>query len=86
MSEADKMFEELGYIKSEYKDDNLEDIFYRKEDRQWREKGEIEICLNNNEKLVTIEFMCSSQLPAFIDAKEIQALYKKILELGWLDE
>ena len=43
MNKADKMFEELGYEKSEYKDSNLEDIFYRKKDRQWREKGEIEI-------------------------------------------
>lgn len=78
---ADEMFEELGYEKSEYKDCNLEDIFYRKKDRQWRENGEIEICLNNNEKQITIEFMCSSQLPAFIGINEIQAINKKCEEL-----
>ena len=85
MSEADKMFKKLGYEKSEYKDCNLEDIFYRKNDRQWRENGEIEICLNNNEKQITIEFMCSSQLPAFIGIKEIQAINKKCQELGWIE-
>lgn len=83
MSKADEMFEKLGYEKSEYKDSNLEDIFYRKKDRQWREDGEIEICLNNNEQQITIEFMCSSQLPAFIGVKEIEAIYKKVKELGW---
>ena len=83
MSEADKMFEKIGYEKSEYKDCNLEDIFYRKKDRQWREEGEIEICFNNNEKQITIEFMCSSQLPAFIGFREIQAINEKVKELGW---
>ena len=83
---ADKIFEELGYEKSEYKDSNLEDIFYRKKDRQWRENGEIEICLNNIEKQITIEFMCSSQLPAFIGFNEIQAIYEKCKELGWQNE
>lgn len=83
---VDKIFEDLGYEKSEYKDSNLEDIFYRKEDRQWRENGEIEICLNNIEKQITIEFMCSSQLPAFIGFNEIQAIYEKCKELGWQNE
>ena len=83
MSKISEMFKKLGYKKSEYKDSNLEDIFYRKEDRQWREKGEIEICLNNNEKQITIEFTCSNQLPAFIGIKEIQAINEKCKELGW---
>lgn len=81
MSEADKMFEELGYKQTNY----MYKISYTKK--------------INDEEIYLIEFVIDSKLifteiiddefepyerRAFgIDIKELQAINKKVEELGW---
>lgn len=82
MSEADKMFEELGFKNfAEY--DTYKEISYYKKDRQWREDGELQINFNKNMENIDIAFKGT---PVFLQPKEIKAMYLECLELGWLDE
>ena len=82
MSEADKMFEELGFKNfSEY--DTYKEISYYKKDRQWREDGELQVNFNINMKNIDIAF---KETPIFLQPEEIKVLYQKCKELGWLDE
>lgn len=80
---ADKMFEELGYVKTKKGYDELN---YKKECRQWRENGEILLNFNLKHKMVDILFsgVTSGNLPAFLTAKELKAINKKCEELEWI--
>lgn len=71
MSDADKMFEELGYVKDET--DN--EIIYQ--------LNQHEICFYLNRKM----FDCGCGIGReIITMPELQAINKKCQELRWLDE
>ena len=68
MSEADKMFEELGYIKDETGDE----IIYQLNNH--------EICFLLNRKM----FDCGCGIVRdVINMQELKAINKKVEELGW---
>lgn len=70
MSEADKMFEELGYIKYESK----YNIYYTAQ-------FGTEIAFNKKDKDVTKYWGMENQ---YIDMQELKAINKKCEELGWI--
>ena len=80
---AKEMFEELGYKYGKY----AEEIICTKEDRQWREVGEITIDFDLQGKTIELGFngRISNSLPLFITLEELQAINKQIEEL-WGDE
>ena len=72
-SEADKMFEELGY---------------KKEETKW-EEDELVHYIQYISSETLIEFALDSKMiniPSIIDMQELQAINQKCKELGWLDE
>lgn len=77
-----KSFEKLGF-KTLKQHDEL--IFYKNE-RQWREDGELQITFNLRMKNIDIAFTKSRGEPVFLDLEEVLAIFSKIKELGWLDE
>lgn len=83
MSEADKVFEELGYekiVEREYKESESEDeaitgfILYRNEIKN------LEISFWNNR---TISKENNYDHESYLTIKELQAINKKCEELGW---
>ena len=78
MSKADKLFEELGYSKSE----NEEEIVYILKDSWTLYFGKVfkEYCMHDypNNELIG----CGVS----ITIKEHKAIHEKMKELGWLDE
>lgn len=91
MSEADKMFEELGY---ELTDEKICPHSYRyiKEIDKFRTK---EIVIEKSNKLITICYY-KVDLQGYIEPlnlieyhlslQELQAINKKVEELGWINE
>lgn len=77
MSEADRMFEELGYEK--IIENNIE-ILYKKERRLWDK----EISFDLVEKHMRAEMSVGYSEP--ITMQELQAINKKCKELGWIEE
>ena len=78
MSEADKMFEELGYEKDQITD---EFINYSKKELKYNnstKKYEICIYFNCYDKYLGIK---NKQ---FFSLKELQAIHTKCKELGWI--
>ena len=85
MSEADKMFEMLGYKKHVGYDGNA--IRYTKR----RSNHEKWILFNTPAKLVSFlnsydDVMMSNHVDVFISLDELKAINKKCEELGWLDK
>lgn len=74
MSEADKMFEELGYIKII---ENHIKILYEKEGRFWDK----EISFDLIDKEIRVEMSAGDSEP--ITMQELQAINMKVKELGW---
>lgn len=70
---ADGMFEELGYEKEEFKDE----IQYVTDTKI--------IVFSMGDKAVMCN-QCNAYLPELITMKELQAINKKCVELGWLKE
>lgn len=68
MSEADKMFEELGYKRKKYQDTD----------------ESFELRYNNNGKEIWFDKIRNEfGSLSGIDMKELQAINKKVEELGW---
>lgn len=78
MSEADKMLEELGYVK--IVENNIK-ILYEKEGNFWDK----EISFDLIDKQIRVETSSSGDSES-ITMQELQAINKKVEELGWLDE
>lgn len=78
---AKEMFKKLGY---EYTHYDSEEITYIKQDRQWRENGNIVISFDLLNKQVELSFQgdISGSLPVFLSVKELQAINKQVDELG----
>lgn len=79
MSEADKMFEELGYAK--------EFLVSILNDKQWginykNIRTETEIIFDEIDKEVCISDMDDESI--YISMQELQAINEKCKELGWL--
>lgn len=75
MSKADEMLKQNGFY-----DCSIEELKYRKETRQWRENGYLEITFNEDK---TLDVSFNNSLPVFISIKELQAINEKVKELGW---
>lgn len=75
MSKADEMLKQNGFY-----DCSIEELKYRKETRQWRENGYLEITFNEDK---TLDVSFNNSLPVFISMKELQAINEKVKELGW---
>lgn len=75
MSEADKMFEELGY---ELYEAYITDIgcFYRKKESHYIYNEYPKIIFYYKPKKITIQ-------NEFLNMQELQAINKKVEELGW---
>ena len=73
MSKADKMFEELGYIKQE---------------KEWEEDEQVHyITYISNDAL--IEYCLDSKyinITNIVDMQELKAINQKCKEMGWLGE
>lgn len=84
MSKADEMFKELGYEKKNQLDiyGNIwGDLFYNT-------KNMINISFDYEGRLVCTYIKCDDdkEQPAYITMQELQAINKKVKELGWLNE
>ena len=77
MSEADRMFEKLGYEK--IIENNIE-ILYKKERRLWDK----EISFDLVEKHMRAEMSVGYSEP--ITMQELKAINLKCVELGWIEE
>ena len=75
MSEADKMLEELGYVK--IIENNIK-ILYEKEGRFWDK----EISFDLIDKQIRVEMSAGDSEP--ITMQELQAINMKCKELGWI--
>ena len=86
MSEADKLFEELGYEKIEDKYNiDFNKIYQFTNGDKIREQ--IKFC--KLDKYIHIEnynFNIGITFGKFLNMQELQAINKKCKELGWLDE
>ena len=80
MSEADKLFEELGYIKDKRLDGDL--FYYQKNgaNEKWGFR------FNTGSKEVYPVCYSKENEAIYITMQELQAINKKCKELGWLDE
>jgi len=82
MSKADMMFEKLGYEKEDLKDkfDRIWGVTYKNKKR-WTEISidyeDAEICVG------TISIIDRDSEPVYIGMQELQAINKKVKELGW---
>ena len=88
MSEADEMFEKIGYdhyiSEEEIKSGGIYESF-SKPDRQWRKDGYMIITFENGAiSILFKEKDRADQLPIYITAEELQAINKKVSELRWL--
>lgn len=74
---ADEMFEELGYERNKSK----EFIIYSKKEMEYNKTKKREICLGFNciDKCLMVK---NKQL---FSLEELQAINKKVEELGWLE-
>lgn len=72
MTNADKMFEELGYIKHE----NNFGIYYHDKEDKWGEYTAI--VFDKEDKTLHFEI--------YITMQELKAINQKCKELGWLDD
>ncbi len=81
MSKADKMFEELGYKKNDIKATDGDIIFTTYEKEQQLGKKHFNKTINFN---IIDGYLLFKNL-LILDKKEIQAINKKVKELGWLD-
>ena len=73
MSEADKMFENLGY---------------EKKDTYWKEDEQIHFIEYSTDE-ISIEFSIFTKhimITNLINIQELQAINKKCEELGWIEE
>ena len=93
MSEADKMFEELGYKKKEERFENdIETIEYRQTMKDEIYEEVIKMIELNNPKfyeypiinLVKILKNVYSETNVDLSLQELQAINMKVKELGWL--
>ena len=75
MSEADKMFDELGYVK--IIENNIK-ILYEKEGRFWDK----EISFDLIDRQIRVEMGAGDSEP--ITMQELQAINIKVKELGWI--
>ena len=88
MSEADKMFEDLGYGKQQVcnpltGEEYSHDYEYAKWDGTWEEH----ILINDSTKLIHISnLLFGKETGIILTKKKLQAINKKCKELGWLDE
>lgn len=79
MSEADKMLHKIGYMK-EYEDSTIEIWNYEKR-----------FCIKFNKSCRSVDFQRKDKIQFFglkyhkisIDMQELQAINKKVEELGW---
>ena len=80
---AKEMFEELGYKFSYNQDKTV--MQYEKKERQWREKGQININFDLEEKTIDTIFRgeISNNLPPILIPEEIEAMNIQCKELGW---
>ena len=78
MSEADKMFEELGYTKNQITN---EFINYSKKELRYNSQKEWKICINFN---CFDEYLITKNVRYFSN-KELQEINKKCKVLGWLE-
>lgn len=82
VSNADKLLKDNGFNLC-----SIGELKYKKPTRQWREEGNVEICFNEEQTIdIVFDGQISGNLPAFITMQELQAINKKVEELGWLDE
>lgn len=79
MSEADKMFEELGYKKVI---DNEKQLQYEYEDKDFPTE-DIEISFDKTFLSIKISYRNGNCYD--ITMQELQAIYKKCEELGWIE-
>lgn len=85
LHEADKLLKENGFNLCSI-ESSIERLEYKKPTRQWREEGNIVICFNESKTIdIVFDGEVSGNLPAFIDMQELQAINKKVEELGWLE-
>lgn len=75
MSEADKMFEELGYKKIFEKYIDLYSIIYISDDISIEFTSDKELIITNRSK---------TYKSAILSMQEIKAIYMKCKELGWI--
>lgn len=78
MSEADKMFEELGYEKAEDIRENTGYVYFKNE-KHFIYYEYPKIIFHNKIKKLTIQ-------NDYLTMQELRAIVVKIKELGWLDE
>ncbi len=76
---ADEMFEEIGYTKNDIKatDGNIIFTTYEKENQLGSKK------FNKTINFIVIDEYMSFKNILILDKKELQAINKKIEELGW---
>lgn len=80
MSEADKMFEKLGYEK----ENNIDYFLYRK---KYIDNNFIEIVFDLENYLLNIrteDVINYQTITSILNIKELQAINKKCKELGWI--
>ena len=82
MSEADKMFEELGYKKHLTDKKGIEILYLKKSDIS---ANEMEKIIFYKCKMVGFEYVYSG-FKKDINMQELKAINQKCKELGWLDE
>ena len=80
MSKADEMFKKLGYEKKEVRDE-ITGTFLMYDKIENKEKRRISFFKNK-----TIQCSESYLYVKRIDMQELQAINKKVKELGWKDE
>ena len=77
-----KSLEKLGFKTHK----RYEELVFYKNARQWRKDGELQITFNLGMKNIDIAFTKSQGEPVFLELEEIQAIFAKCQELGWLDD
>ena len=83
---ADEMFEELGYVKEEQKNEYATYIWYYQKNGANEEFG-IEFAKSKFEEEGEIYCVCYSEREEaiYINMQELQAINKKCQELGWIE-
>lgn len=86
MTNADTMFEELGYKKK----GNNDHFEYNKLDNKVNELYTISFLQNSNEKTISCRLYTQGGkyggFPLAIEPQELKAINEKCKELGWLDD
>jgi len=78
MSEADKMFDQLGYTKNKITD---EFISYSKKELRYKSQKEWELCISFN---CYDKYLITKNIQ-FYSLELLSAINKKCFELGWLE-